>query len=99
MKFSIAAITLAAVAIASPTEMEARNGGGGQPPSGGVCNVNGNNDGKVVCCDSAIPIVGQLLCNVLAIGGTCTVSQSSYCCKTSANGGLINVSLLNCVNL
>ncbi|OAA78800.1 hypothetical protein LEL_02286 [Akanthomyces lecanii RCEF 1005] len=98
MKFSIAAITLAAVAIASPTEMEARTGGG-SPPSGGVCNVNGNNNGKVVCCNSAIPIVGQLLCNVLAIGSTCTVNQSSYCCKTSANGGLINVSLLNCVSL
>ncbi|TQV95445.1 hypothetical protein V2A60_009528 [Cordyceps javanica] len=100
MKFSIAAIALAAVAIASPTEMERRNGGGGgHPPSGGQCNINGDNNGKVVCCNSAIPIIGQLLCNVLAIGNTCNSGQSVYCCKTDAAGGLINVSLLNCVNL
>ncbi|OAA55359.1 hypothetical protein LEL_10993 [Akanthomyces lecanii RCEF 1005] len=69
MKFLIAAVALAAAAVASPTEMEARTGG--NPPSGGTCNANGNNNGKV----------------------------EVYCCKTSANGGLINVSLLNCVNL
>ncbi|OAQ96046.1 hypothetical protein LLEC1_02745 [Akanthomyces lecanii] len=98
MKFFIAAITLAAVAVASPTDMEARTGGG-SPPSGGTCNINGSNNGKVVCCNSAIPIIGQLLCNVLAIGNTCNSNQEVYCCKTSAGGGLINVDLLNCVNI
>ncbi|KAM3564440.1 hypothetical protein ARSEF4850_001850 [Beauveria asiatica] len=97
MKFSLATIALAATVVASPT------GGnpppGGQPPSGGSCNNNGNNNGKVVCCNSAIPIVGQLLCNVLAIGNTCNSDQKVYCCKTDATGGLVNVSLLNCVSL
>ncbi|OAA33983.1 hypothetical protein BBO_09374 [Beauveria brongniartii RCEF 3172] len=99
MKFSVAAIAVAAVAVASPTEMKARTGHPTNPPSGGTCNVNGNNNGKVVCCNSAIPIIGQLLCNVLAIGNTCNSNQEVYCCKTSAAGGLINVSLLNCVSL
>ncbi|KAM3486675.1 hypothetical protein MY8738_000169 [Beauveria namnaoensis] len=90
MKFSLATIALAAAAVATPTP---------NPPSGGTCNVNGNNNGKVVCCNSAIPIIGQLLCNVLAIGSTCNVGQKSYCCKNTANGGLVNVDLLNCVNI
>jgi hypothetical protein len=38
----------------------------------------------VTCCNSAIPILGQLLCNVLAIGNTCNSGQSVYCCKTDA---------------
>ncbi|KAJ6789983.1 hypothetical protein PWT90_02939 [Aphanocladium album] len=99
MKFFITAVALAAVAVASPAEMERRTGGGGSPPSGGACNVNGSNNGKVVCCNSAIPIIGQLLCNVLAIGNTCNSNQEVYCCKTDASGGLINVSLLNCASL
>lgn len=82
MKFSIAAIALAAVAVASPVEMEPRTN---TPPSGGPCSVNGNNNGKVVCCNSAIPIIGQLLCNIAVLGGNCNVGQSAYCCKTSAN--------------
>ncbi|KAJ3495501.1 hypothetical protein NLG97_g3353 [Lecanicillium saksenae] len=96
MKFLAAITALAAVTVAAPN-----GGGGGNPPSGGTCNVNGNNNGKVVCCNSAIPIIGQLLCNVLAIGNTCNSGQSVYCCKTDATnkGGLINVSLLNCVNI
>ncbi|KAK8147736.1 hypothetical protein G3M48_001092 [Beauveria asiatica] len=92
MKFSLATIALAATVVASPT--------GGNPPSGGTCNVNGNNNGKVVCCNSAIPIVGQLLCNVLAIGNTCNSNQKTYCCNTNSQAGsLINVVALNCVSI
>ncbi|KAM3440710.1 hypothetical protein NHJ13734_003167 [Beauveria thailandica] len=90
MKFSLATIALAATVVASPTN---------SPPKGGTCNVNGDNNGKVVCCNSAIPIIGQLLCNVLSIGNTCNSNQNVYCCKSDATGGLINVSLLSCVNL
>ncbi|KAM3450363.1 hypothetical protein MY3296_006140 [Beauveria thailandica] len=92
MKFSLATIALAATVVASPT-------GSNNPPSGGTCSQNGNNNGKVVCCNSVIPVIGDLLCNVLAIGSTCTSSQKTYCCKTEASGGLINVSALNCVNV
>lgn len=83
MKFFTAALALAAVALAVPTDIEARTGGG-NPPTGGTCNINGDNNGKVTCCNSAIPILGQLLCNVLAIGNTCNSGQSVYCCKTDA---------------
>ncbi|EJP62022.1 uncharacterized protein BBA_09070 [Beauveria bassiana ARSEF 2860] len=90
MKFSIAAIALAAVAVASPVEMEPRTN-----PS--TCNINGNNNGKVVCCNSLIPILGQILCNIAVLGSTCNAGQTVRCCETDANGGLINISLLNCV--
>ncbi|KAJ6780691.1 hypothetical protein PWT90_01351 [Aphanocladium album] len=83
MKFSIAAVALAAVAVASPTGMERRTGDHDKP-SGGTCNNNGDNNGRVTCCNSAIPILGQLACNVLAIGNTCNSNQEVYCCKTDA---------------
>ncbi|KAK9445014.1 hypothetical protein VB005_01476 [Metarhizium brunneum] len=97
MKFVAAVLTLAAVATAAPAEVVARTPNPPPPPS--TCSINGDNNGKVVCCNSAIPIIGQLLCNVLAIGQTCNSGQSTYCCDTNAQGGLINVSLLNCLNL
>ncbi|KAM3562753.1 hypothetical protein MY1884_001655 [Beauveria asiatica] len=92
MKFSLATIALAAAAVASPTTNNS--------PKGGTCNVNGDNNGKVVCCNSAIPVIGQLLCNVLAIGNTCNSGQKVYCCNTSSSaGGFVNVDLLNCVSI
>ncbi|KID93776.1 restless-like transposase, partial [Metarhizium majus ARSEF 297] len=45
-----------------------------------------------------IPILGQLLCNVLAIGNTCNSGQNVYCCDGSSSGGLINVNL-SCIKL
>ncbi|KAM3511761.1 hypothetical protein MY11210_004581 [Beauveria gryllotalpidicola] len=90
MKFSLATIALAATAIASPTN--------NPPPASGSCNVKGDNKGKVVCCNSLIPVLGQILCSV-AVGSGCTANQKTYCCKTTANGGVINVDLLNCVSL
>ncbi|KFG78260.1 hypothetical protein MANI_020356 [Metarhizium anisopliae] len=94
MKFVAAVLTLAAVATAAPAEVVART-----TPTGGQCNLTGDNKGQAVCCNSAIPILGQLLCNVLAIGQTCNSGQSTYCCSGNSNGGLINVSLLNCLAL
>ncbi|KAM3437311.1 hypothetical protein MY4824_003852 [Beauveria thailandica] len=91
MKFSLATIALAATVVASPTS-------GNPPPSGDTCSVHGNNNGQVACCNSAIPILGSLLCNAAALG-TCNAGQSSYCCQNGATGGLINVDLLNCVKL
>ncbi|KAJ5552379.1 hypothetical protein N7494_001757 [Penicillium frequentans] len=93
MKFPLATVALAAVAAASPTS------GNPGPPPGGTCNINGNNNRKVTCCNSAIPIIGQLLCNVPAAGETCNSNQEVYCCKTDAAGGLITVDLLKCVSL
>lgn len=75
MKFSAVAFFATAV-VASPTW------GNNPPPS--TCSINGDNNGKVTCCNSAIPIIGQLLCNVLAIGQTCNAGQSTYCCDTDA---------------
>ncbi|EXU95593.1 hypothetical protein X797_011348 [Metarhizium robertsii] len=92
MKFIAAVLTLAAVATAAPAEVVART-----DPT--TCSVRGDNTGKVTCCNSAIPIIGQLLCNIAVLGNNCNVDQRSYCCNTSANGGLINVDLLNCVSL
>ncbi|CEJ83141.1 hypothetical protein VHEMI03164 [[Torrubiella] hemipterigena] len=89
MKFAIAATLIAAVA-AVPTN---------SPPKGGDCSINGDNDGQVVCCNSAIPILGNLLCNVLALGATCQASQTTYCCSGNGAGGLINVNLLNCLHI
>lgn len=77
MKFSAVALFATAV-VASPTW-------GNPPPPPSTCSINGDNNGKVVCCNSAIPIIGQLLCNVLAIGQSCDASQSVYCCDTNAN--------------
>ncbi|KAH8715580.1 hypothetical protein HC256_004387 [Beauveria bassiana] len=71
MKFSLATIALAAAVVASPTN---------PPTEAGSCNVKGKT-GNVTCCNSAIPILGQLLCNVLA-SGTCNSGQSAYCCDT-----------------
>ncbi|KAM3532761.1 hypothetical protein MY4038_003938 [Beauveria bassiana] len=88
MKFSLATIALAAAVAASPTN----------PPAGAdKCNVNGST-GHVTCCNSAIPVLGQLLCNVLA-SGTCNSGQTAYCCDTGGNTGLIVVNALNCVKL
>lgn len=81
MKF-FAIFSLTAVAVAAPADVQARTGGG-NPPQGGPCSLNGNNIGKVTCCNSAIPILGDLLCDVLTVGKSCTVSQTAYCCNTS----------------
>ncbi|KID82988.1 hypothetical protein MGU_09745 [Metarhizium guizhouense ARSEF 977] len=91
MKFVAAVLTLAAVATAAPAEVVART----NPPTGGTCNLTGNNDGHVTCCGG---LLGGLLCNVLAIGSTCNSGQSVYCCNSSQSG-LINIGLLNCVDL
>lgn len=82
MKFVAAVLTLAAVATAAPAELVAR--------TGGACSINGNNNGKVTCCNSAIPIIGQLLCNIAVLGSNCNVGQSAYCCKTDANVSLLS---------
>lgn len=81
MKFVAAVLTLAAVATAAPAELVAR--------TGGACSINGNNNGKVTCCNAGIPILGQLLCNVLALGDTCNAGQSTYCCDGSSAVSLV----------
>ncbi|RFN54489.1 peptidase t2, asparaginase 2 [Fusarium flagelliforme] len=67
--------------------------------SGGLCNYNGNPKGRVVCCNSALPIVGQLLCGVAAIEETCNDDQKAYCCRTNALAGLVVVRGVNCIDL
>lgn len=52
--------------------------------SGGPCTVQGNPNGKVTCCDYAVPIIGQLLCTVAFVGDMCGKSQQVYCCKGDA---------------
>lgn len=71
MKFAIAATLIAAVAAAPTTNTH---------PTGGQCSINGDNDGKVACCNSAIPILGQILCGV-SVGAGCQASQTAYCCS------------------
>lgn len=59
-------------------------------------------------------ILSGLLCNTLTIGETCDSGQHVYCCENNsvseintldstytndAQGGLINLNLLNCINL
>ncbi|KAH0592474.1 hypothetical protein MHUMG1_09745 [Metarhizium humberi] len=90
MKFVAAVLTLAAVATAAPAEVVAR--------TAGSCNVNGNTEGKMMCCDSGIPILGELLCNIAVLGGNCNVGQSTYCCNSQSQGGLINVDV-SCLKL
>lgn len=85
MKFVAAVLTLAAVATAAPAEVVARTN-----PTATTCGINGNNNGKVTCCNSAIPIIGQLLCNIAVLGSNCNVGQSAYCCKTDANVSLLS---------
>lgn len=81
MKFVAAVLTLAAVATAAPAELVART-------TGGDCNVNGNNDGRVTCCGAGL--IGGLLCNVLAIGNTCNSNQETKCCKTDSSVSLVS---------
>ncbi|KAI1395484.1 hydrophobin 3 precursor [Hypoxylon fuscum] len=77
--------TLAAVATAVPTEIQARTGGDG----GNSCN---NSQQAQVCCN------GLLNCLVQVIGSQCT--GQAYCCSTTEpTGTLINISALNCVQL
>ncbi|KAM5386447.1 hypothetical protein ACJZ2D_000410 [Fusarium nematophilum] len=89
MKYSAAVLsilTLAATALAAPTE---GNGGG----KGGDVNVCSNEQSQV-CCN------GGLLggCFVQILGSAC--DGGSYCCESgSATGTLININALNCVNL
>jgi hypothetical protein len=55
-----------------------------QAQSGGPCDYNGNSKGRVVCCDSSLPIVGELLCDVPSSEETCDEDQKAYCCRTNA---------------
>jgi hypothetical protein len=41
-----------------------------------------NNNQQPVCCNSLIPILGQILCSVSVLGGTC--EGSARCCTTNA---------------
>ncbi|KAI2463515.1 hypothetical protein F4781DRAFT_437357 [Annulohypoxylon bovei var. microspora] len=75
--------TLAAVAIAAPTEVEARNG------SPGSCSVSQPNQ---ACC------TGSLLDCLVQVSGSACGGQT-YCCSTSGDGSFVNVNLLNCVLL
>ncbi|KID74882.1 uncharacterized protein G6M90_00g107720 [Metarhizium brunneum] len=90
MKFVATVLTLAAVATAAPAELVAR--------TGGACSINGNNDGKITCCNAGIPILGQLLCNIAVLGSNCNAGQSTYCCNSQSSGGLINVDV-SCIKL
>ncbi|KAI1136784.1 hypothetical protein F5Y05DRAFT_104256 [Hypoxylon sp. FL0543] len=83
---------LAAVAIAAPTEIQARTG---NPPTGISCP---NEQPNQVCCSGTL----GLNCVIPLVGETC--SGSSFCCNNNVinpQGGLINVNLnlLNCVNV
>lgn len=86
MKFVAAVLTLAAVATAAPAEVVAR--------TGGACSINGNNQGTVACCNSAIPIIGQLLCNIAVLGNNCNVGQTTYCCSNSGSVSLVPLGYL-----
>ena len=41
------------------------------------------NNQQPVCCDSIIPILGDILCSISILGGTC--EGSTYCCSTTAS--------------
>ncbi|KHN98423.1 uncharacterized protein MAM_03547 [Metarhizium album ARSEF 1941] len=56
MKYATAVVALAAVAVAAPVEVDKRNN---------TC----PNTANVACCSIPIPILGNLLCNVVQPGG------------------------------
>ncbi|KAG6009760.1 hypothetical protein E4U43_008680 [Claviceps pusilla] len=85
MKCAAVVLALAATALAVPTGS-----------SDTVCS-NDSSHTNLYCCNSGIPILGQLLCNI-NLGGT-TCGGSAWCCTSStAQNGLINVGL-NCIQL
>jgi hypothetical protein len=57
-----------------------------------------SNNQHVVCCNSVLPILGDILCAVGILGSGC--GGGTYCC--SANGapaGLISLNALNCLKI
>ncbi|KHN94781.1 uncharacterized protein MAM_07377 [Metarhizium album ARSEF 1941] len=83
MKYTTAVLSLAALAIAAPSEIKRTDE---------AC----NNKPVIACCPAGL--LGGILCNVLAIGNTC--SGQSYCCDNGSSvGGLVNVNALNCVKV
>ncbi|KAJ4309163.1 hypothetical protein N0V84_011669 [Fusarium piperis] len=85
MKFTTVAsvLAMAATAIATPTEVEARGGG-----SAGPCNANA----QQVCCN------GLLQCAVQVLGKNCDGS-AYCCETAAPVGTLINTALLKSVNI
>ena len=58
--------------------------------SGGPCSLSGSNDGRIVCCSSAI----ETLCSVAIVGSECTGNQRVYCCLNDAMVSHLAISLL-----
>jgi hypothetical protein len=88
---SFAILALAAMALAAPSDIEARTG---NPPSNPSCAA----PKKTICCNG---LIGGILCTVGILGaGTC--NDQAYCCDNSGGlvvGGLIALDALNCVNV
>ncbi|KAF5715884.1 fungal hydrophobin domain-containing protein [Fusarium mundagurra] len=82
----LSALTMAVMAIAAPSDIEARSGSGG---SGTSCTSGRVHNGQKVCCSS---VLGILNC---VVSSTC--NGDSYCCNTQQNG-VINIGL-DCVHL
>ncbi|KAI0181574.1 hypothetical protein GGR52DRAFT_567793 [Hypoxylon sp. FL1284] len=76
---------LAAVAIAAPSEIIARNDGS--------CTSSVQ---EQVCCTGVVGV--NLECIVQILNPVCT--SSTYCCDTSApDGSLVNIQALNCIKV
>jgi hypothetical protein len=64
------------------------------PRTGPSC----NNNQHTVCCNSVLPILGNILCSVGILGSSC--GGGTYCCSAdAAPGTVINLQLLNCAKI
>ncbi|KAK8920134.1 hypothetical protein H634G_02662 [Metarhizium anisopliae BRIP 53293] len=81
MKHMTAVVTLAAVGIAAPVEVEKRDD---ECPD----------TATAACCPYPVGLGDSVVCEVLQPGQECLAIV--YCCPNKGDGGIINVSLDDC---